>query len=146
MLIKAIFTAAVSLVIAGVAGVTSGAIAVPHIFSAESSVAVNDLANIRQVQQLSVANDGFYAPSLRSLTDDEFGQSVQPRKGSEVSYLTNEARTHYVAATRLPTGQVIVSSDEKSGWTTCDSYGATCLAHVSSDASLVDASPSWVSF
>lgn len=112
---------------------------------ADSHVGANDLANLGQVQQLSIATDGLYAPSLDSMTSGEFGVVLEPRKGSQLAYLVSEDRQHYVGATMLANGQVLVASDEASP-VTCTSYTPECVAGVTKDASLIADTPVWLNF
>jgi hypothetical protein len=127
------------LVISGVA------LAGPGVGAAHARTGSEDLVNIHNIQSISLANDGLYAPSLDSLVNGEFGLAVTFRVDSEVAYMINADRSHYLAATILPSGGVVVRSDE-SGPIVCAEYTAECIAQVTADAELLAASPHWVSF
>lgn len=136
---------AASNVVFGLFVVTGVALAGPQIVAAQTFTGSSDLANIHTVQGLSLANDDLYAPSLDSLVSGEFGQSVTFREGSKVAYMISGDRSHYLAATILPSGGVAVSGD-KGRPVVCADYTAECAAQVTTDAELVAATPQWVAF
>jgi len=124
------------------------AIGVPSlaaIGTAQASVANEDLGNMRAVQEYSLATDGLYAPTLDSLTSGGFGVMVTPRIDSEVAYFTNQARTHYIAATKVTSGGYAVSSDE-AATVTCAEYNPECVSQLTTDAELIATAPVWVTF
>lgn len=132
-------------VVFGLLVISGVAFAGPQVVAAQALTGSSDLANMGTVQELSIANDAHYAPSLDSLVDGQFGQSVNFRKNSKIAYMVNADRTHYLAATSLPSGEVVVRSDETRP-VTCADYTAECVAQVTADAELLAASPHWVSF
>ncbi|TIH27075.1 hypothetical protein [Subtercola vilae] len=113
--------------------------------TAHASNAQGNLSVLAQPQQVSLATDGLYAPTMESLTSDDFGQAARPGVGAVLSYVVNASRTHYVSAAKLD-DQVMVSSDEHLGEVTCGSYNAECLAQVTSDSDLVAAPAQWINF
>jgi len=108
---------------------------------------VNDLANIAQVQQISIASDGMYAPSLESLTDGSLGLVVEPVPESQVAYAVNSDRSHFLVATLAPgSDMVVIQSDTASRAVTCESLTLACVSEVTDDAELLAASPTWTQF
>jgi hypothetical protein len=113
--------------------------------TAHASNAQGNLSVLAQPQQISLATDGLYAPSMESLIGDDFGQAASPGVGSVLSYVVNATRTHYVSAAKLD-DQVMVTSDEHPGSVTCSDYSAECIAQVTSDSDLKAAPARWVAF
>jgi hypothetical protein len=135
-------TYAIALVVVAVSG---GILAGPSVFAAESANANTDFGNLRQVQTLADANDGKFAASLEVLTNGELGQAVEMRKGSESFYAVNEAGDHFLFASKIPSGEVLVGSDESNA-VTCEAYTVECVSQVTTDAELLAAVPVWVTF
>lgn len=129
-----------------VLALTGGAFAVPQLLTAQASKGASDLDDVHQVQQLSIANDGAYAPSLQALTGGDLGLKLSPRKGSEVAYMVGESRQGYVFAEKLTSGRVVVGSDTGEDAVTCDALTPECIAKVSTDPELISAVPEWVKF
>ena len=121
------------------------ALAGPGVVAAQALTGASNLSNIHTVQQLSIANDGLYSPSLDSLVNGGFGMGVSFSEGSRVAYLVNSGRSHYVAVTALPSGGMTVSGDENRP-VVCAEYTAECLTQVTTDAELLTAVPHWVTF
>lgn len=112
---------------------------------AQLSVANTELAQLDEIQVISKSTDDLYAPSLDSLTNDQFGRTANFHDGAEVAYTVNESRTHFVGATLLPSGGVVVRSDESPA-IECAEYTGACVSQVTSDAALIAAIPVWVTF
>ncbi|AQX81549.1 hypothetical protein BWO91_17670 [Plantibacter flavus] len=132
-------------------------VAAPAIITAETeraqlSVAITDLANLAAAQQISIAIDGLYAPSLDALRDsDVYGVeglslNVDLRSdGAEVFYAPTGDRTGYVIGTLLPNGGgVVLSSDENSNAVWCETFAVECVAQVTDRVELINAVPQWV--
>lgn len=126
-----------------IAAVAGGIVVGPSIIEAEAVVANTDFGNIRQVQQLAVAVDGNFAPSLDWLTDNEFGVQVELRKDAESFYAASASGKAFIFASKLSSGGVLVASDSADA-VTCDEYTTECVVQVTDDAELINAVPVWV--
>jgi len=102
-----------------------------------------DLREVEKAQLLALAVDGLYAASYDTFTSGELGLLIQTGIGSEISYQANESRDHYVMATKLSNGQVLVNSDTHREAVTCESYTLECLTLVTSDPQLMNSAPVW---
>lgn len=121
-------------------------VGIPFIFTAQSSAADQDFSTIEQSQQVSLATDELYAPSLASLRDGTFTFVIPTTTGRDLSYIASTDRKHYVVAERLPSGMVRVASNTTTQPITCTHYTPKCLANVTADAALIAATPNWVTF
>jgi hypothetical protein len=135
-------TYAVALVAVAVSG---GIMAGPSIFSANSANAAADFGNLRQVQQLAIAADGHFASSLNALTSGQLGMKTQMRKNSESSYAVTVSGDHFLFATKIPSGEVLIGSDDSNS-IICEAYNAECVSQVTTDAELIAAAPVWIAF
>ena len=127
------------------AGIGVGPYALEIIDAANTGVAGTELAQIDETQEISKMYDGLYAPSLVSFTDESFGRVAAFHPGAEISYAVNESRTHFVAATKLSSGGVLVIGNEDNT-VKCDDYTPECIAQVTDDAELIASVPTWVTF
>lgn len=118
---------------------------------AQLSNASTDLANLATAQQLSIAIDGLYAPSLDALLDSAAygveGLSVKVElrsDGAEVFYAPSADRSEYLLGSLLPNGGgVIVASNENKDAVQCTSYSAECAAQVTTSVELINTVPQW---
>jgi hypothetical protein len=110
---------------------------------AQSQNAAGDLADVYQVQQLSIGGADTYAPNEQALTDDEYSMAIRPTSGAEFSYLVNATQTHYVSAEKLSDGKIMMTSDQHRFPVTCAAYTPSCVAMVSTDPALRSEAPQW---
>ena len=147
---KIISAAGTGLVLAivgfGIQAVQTDQVGVPLIFAAHASSADQDFNTIKAIQQISLATDELYAPSLASLRDGSFTFALPTTSGRELSYIASADRKHYVVAERLPSGMVRVASNTTTQPITCTHYTAKCVANVTAEAALIAATPNWVTF
>ncbi|WP_431220345.1 hypothetical protein [Leifsonia xyli] len=127
---------------AGVAALVGGSIALVGL--AQSANAATDLANFDQVQQVSISNDGLYAPTLQSLTSGELGLAVQPAVGSRASYKRSTDGHHFVLATAQGGNAIHLRGDK--GSADCAAFSADCVAKVTDSPELIASVPQWVQF
>ena len=145
-------TIAVSSIVAVSAILAAPSIITEETERAQLSNALTDLANLATAQQLSIAIDGLYAPSLDALLDsaayDVDGMSIQVdlrSDGTEVFYIPTADRSEYLLGSLLPNGAgVIVSSSENTHAVQCESYSAECAALVTTSVELINTVPRWV--
>lgn len=130
----------------GIQTVNTDEVGIPFIFTAQSSAADQDFSTINQSQQVSLATDELYAPSLASLRDGSFTFALPTTSGRDLSYVASKDRKHYVVAERLPSGMVRVASNTTTQPITCTHYTAKCLANVTADTALIAATPNWMTF
>jgi type II secretory pathway pseudopilin PulG len=120
-------------------------VAGPYVLTAQAANANTDLSNLAQVQRLATADSGQYAASLETLTSGELGMTFKPSLASTAAYTSTGG--HYIYATKLPSGDVLIGSDTSEGAPViCKSYSVECVTQVTTDADLIAAVPVWVTF
>ena len=120
---------------------------VTRIAAAHTVVAAGDLQQIEDFQGLAQADAG-YASSVAELVSvtTELSNPFPTRQGRSLIVVASTDRLHFVAATKLPDGKMLVRSDEHREAITCASYTADCIATLTADASLINATPAWEAY
>ena len=120
---------------------------VTRIAAAHTVVAAGDLQQIEDFQGLAQADAG-YASSVAELVSvtTEVSNPFPTRPGRRLIVVASSNRQHFVAATKLPDGAMLVRSDEHRNAITCASYTPGCIAAITADPSLINATPSWETY
>ena len=119
---------------------------------AKDSVGLRDASEIASVQQSALALGG-YAPSIPELIADskqvnsvtgaaQSTLAVPP--GKEVMTLANASRTQYIAGSKLSNGEIVLLGSEHLQPVTCTVVGPKCFSALTSDPTLINATPLWV--
>jgi hypothetical protein len=115
--------------------------------AADTGVAGSDLQQIESSQVLAQSDTG-YATSVADLVSvtTELGNRFPTRPGRALIIVASTDRQHYVSATKLSNGTMLVRGDEHREPVTCTSYSPVCIASLTADSSLINATPVWVTY
>lgn len=153
------FAAAILIVggpaLAGTASTSYGEIAADMKSEADKSNAREDLANVALNQELAQGIAG-YAGSVEELQNvpiqiaeimgSEYEQDRPVfRSGMSYAVRATSTRDHFVIATLLPSGALMVRTDTMTEARSCAEYGPACFDG-DVDVELVNWSPEWVTF
>ncbi|MGH8953690.1 MAG: hypothetical protein ACRDVF_01620 [Microbacterium sp.] len=140
--------------IAAASGIALGA-------NATQAASAENLTQLAQNQELTLAVDGTYGEQFASLDQtfcapdlaDVFGEACEEDGPGlfnivavddvDISYSLNAERTHYIAAQQLKDGSVLVISDTTTRPVSCEAYSYACLAQVTDDEDLRNSVPTW---
>ena len=130
-----------------VIAVSAGSVYLSRTDAAHADVAGDDLGQVATSQIVAEADSG-YASSVAELVSvtTELSNPFPTRPGRSLIVVASTDRLHFVAATKLPDGKMLVRSDEHREAITCASYTADCIATLTADASLINATPAWEAY
>lgn len=115
---------------------------------AAEDVAQHDLSAIDDAQTLALGVTG-YASSVGELNEiisTVFGARLSPRADREVIVVATNDGSHYIAASKLSSGTMLVKGDEHRTAISCSGYTPNCISLLTADPYLINAKPAWVKF
>ena len=115
--------------------------------AADTDVAGSDLQQIEAAQILAQSDAG-YTSSVADLVSvtTELGSPFPTRPGRALIIVASTDRKHFISATKLSNGAMLVRSDEHREPASCASYTPDCIGAPTTDTSLINATPAWETY